>query len=166
MPTCAALGLGRGDVRCGPDCQPDVRGCDRCGDGEVQAPGRATARCRPASRARPGRAGAALRGLPGRPAPLRAHRGRALRRRRPGSGEGCDGVGDQTCAALGFAGGALRCSPTCQVDTSGCEPRAVSPDAGVSPAAAGGDGGCQAAPGAPAWPGLLVVLALGRRRRR
>ncbi len=38
------------------------------------------------------------------------------------AGEACDGVdlGGQTCADLGFAGGALACTAMCALDTAGC----------------------------------------------
>ncbi|MBU1240011.1 hypothetical protein KKF84_22540 [Myxococcota bacterium] len=40
------------------------------------------------------------------------------------TGEVCDGVllGGETCGTLGFYGGALICSTSCELDTSDCEP--------------------------------------------
>ena len=50
------------------------------------------------------------------------------------TGEACDGqrFGGTTCDSLGFAGGQLRCSERCEVDTSACQPLAEL-DVGVDP---------------------------------
>jgi cysteine-rich repeat protein len=39
-------------------------------------------------------------------------------------GEECDGndLGGRTCQSEGFLGGTLRCSPSCSLDTTGCQP--------------------------------------------
>lgn len=66
-------------------------------------------------------------------------------------GEACDGalfVDDATCESLGFSGGALGCSATCEVDDSACVTEAPdagggddagAPDVGTSDAGAGDD---------------------------
>ncbi|MFI5302002.1 MAG: hypothetical protein ACHREM_28255, partial [Polyangiales bacterium] len=43
--------------------------------------------------------------------------------------EACDGddLNGVTCAALGFAGGTLRCGAWCDFDTTGCDPCATGP---------------------------------------
>lgn len=66
-------------------------------------------------------------------------------------GEACDGalfVDDATCDSLGFSGGALGCSATCEVDDSACVTEA--PDAGGGDdAGSGSDAGGGEDAGAP-----------------
>lgn len=52
--------------------------------------------------------------------------------------EACDGkdLGGKTCVGLGFLGGTLACSKTCEVDTSSCS-RAKAPGRDVTPGAFG-----------------------------
>ena len=46
--------------------------------------------------------------------------------------EQCDGadLGGRTCAALGFTGGTLTCTPACRLSTRGCDPTFFVPGGG------------------------------------
>lgn len=138
--TCASLGLGEGELACDAGCTIETSGCapvptERCGDGVATG------------------------------------------------AESCDGADllGLSCDALGFASGELTCTAECILNTVNCvapdEDTAVdagddasssdaTEDTTVSTKKPKSDEGCSTAgKGGWSWLGLVLLLALSRRRR-
>jgi alpha-tubulin suppressor-like RCC1 family protein len=132
--TCASLtgGAMTGSLQCGSDCQLDTLGCEppaSCGNGAVddgeQCDGGAlgTVSCQVLDPERFGGGALSCQAncLYDRTACVEARPcGDGVRE--PEAGEACDGndLGGQTCVALGFRGGFLRCDAWCAFDPGDC----------------------------------------------
>jgi len=124
--TCMTEGYGAGTLVCGPDCQLFTDGCYTCGDNLVhmaeacdgsnfngkscQSLGYGGGNLVCAANCKSIETGGCT--------PL-ASCGNGVKE----GSEQCDGgqLGGQTCVGLGYDQGALGCSPSCTLDTSGCE---------------------------------------------
>lgn len=124
--TCMTEGYGAGALVCGPDCQLFTDGCYTCGDNIVHmAEACDGSNFNGKSCLTLGYGGGNLvcaancKSIEtGGCTPL-ASCGNGVRE----GSEQCDGgqLGGQTCVGLGYDQGALACSPSCTLDTSGCE---------------------------------------------
>jgi hypothetical protein len=130
--SCEGLGLGSGALACTAGCALDTSSCSggvRCGNGVVDQPNEVCDGADPGV----GAFTCPMLGFPsGTVGCLPDCSGLDLGQCN-GCGNGvidyfpiqeqCDGaeLNGQTCQYLGFPGGSLTCSPTCTVDTSGCD---------------------------------------------
>ena len=124
--TCMTEGYGAGALVCGPDCLLFTDGCYTCGDNIVHmAEACDGSNFNGKSCLTLGFGGGNLvcaancKSIEtGGCTPL-ASCGNGVRE----GSEQCDGaqLGGQTCVGLGYDQGALACSPSCTLDTSGCE---------------------------------------------
>ncbi|MEM7158981.1 MAG: M23 family metallopeptidase [Myxococcota bacterium] len=119
--SCGSLGYDEGVLGCTASCQLDVTGCcnDACTLGDSQCLGAAEQQCE----ATPGSCNS---WGPAVPCPLGCAGGECIE---PFCGDGtvnageqCDGgnLGGNSCGGLGYDGGSLGCTATCQLDVSGC----------------------------------------------
>jgi hypothetical protein len=124
--TCMTEGYGAGTLVCGPDCKLFTDGCYTCGDNIVhmaeacdgsnfngkscQSLGYGGGNLVCAANCKSIETGGCT--------PLASCGNGVLE-----GAEQCDGgqLGGQTCVGLGYDQGALGCSPSCTLDTSGCE---------------------------------------------
>lgn len=124
--TCMTEGYGAGTLVCGPDCKLFTDGCYTCGDGIVHmAEACDGTNFNGKSCQSLGYGGGSLVCAPNCKSidtagctPL-ASCGNGVKE----GAEQCDGaqLGGQTCISLGYDMGALGCTPSCTIDTSGCE---------------------------------------------